>query len=460
MQKLKESNTPTDAPQVRSNCDSVIKHGHCDQVLQNLKTSFNNSDVDQLSGKREQDLRVPVLNMRGEPLMPATPAKARRLLKAKKAKVVTRKPFTIQLKYATGETKQPITLGVDAGYKKIGVSAVSSKNELLSAEVTLRTDIKKKLQNRAMYRRTRRCRLWHRQPRFDNRSRSKGWLAPSIQHKLDSHIRLVEKIKKLLPITETIIEVASFDIQKIKNPEIESEEYQQGEQLGFWNVREYVLHRDNHKCQHCKGKKKDKILQVHHINDKSEGATNRPEELMTVCKTCHDEHHKGIDIIPKKKIKNFKPETFMTTVRWKIVNALGCKHTYGYITKTNRIKQGLQKSHINDAFIIACGTTQERCKPYIVKQVRRNNRCIQKNRKGFDRSIRKKHYHLQPDDIIDYNGKEHLVKGVHNKGSRVIISDFIKNFSIDIKKSNLILYGKGLQFIHPLKLKISMKENL
>ena len=186
MQKLEEryNNTPTDSLQVHSNCDSVIKHGQSDQVLQNIKTFSNNPDVDQQSGKTGQDLSVPVLNMRGKPLMPTTPAKARHLLEQNKAKVVTRKPFTIQLKYATGETKQDITLGIDSGYKYVGVSAISNKKELLSGEVQLRTDIPKKLRNRAIYRRSRRNRLWHRQSRFNNRGIPKGWLAPSIQHKL------------------------------------------------------------------------------------------------------------------------------------------------------------------------------------------------------------------------------------------------------------------------------------
>jgi len=176
------------------------------------------------------------------------------------------------------------------------------------------------------------------------------------------------------------------------------------------------------------------VLEVHHINGRSEGATDRPEELLTVCKTCHEEHHKGVDIIPKKKIRNFKPETFMTTVRWKLVNLLDCKHTYGHITKHIRIKQGLEKSHVNDAFVIAGGTTRERCKSYQVKQVRRNNRCLQLNRKGFKPSIRRQHYGLQPNDLVKYNNETHLVKGVHCKGLRIIISDFVKKFTVDIKK--------------------------
>jgi len=107
MQKLETRNTytPLDASQVRGNCDSVIKHGQTVQVLQSLKTVSNNSDVNQQSGKTEHNLRVCVLNMRGKPLMPVTPAKARHLLEQDKAKVVSRKPFTIQLRYATGGNK-------------------------------------------------------------------------------------------------------------------------------------------------------------------------------------------------------------------------------------------------------------------------------------------------------------------------------------------------------------------
>jgi hypothetical protein len=398
--------------------------------------------VDQLSGRRGQNLRVFVINMRNKPLMPATPGRARHLLKQDRAVVVKRSPFTIQLLYPTGEAKQPITLGIDSGYKHVGLSATTDKQELYSAEVILRTDIPKKLQQRRMYRRNRRSRLWHRPPRFLNRGK-KGWLAPSIQHKLDSHIRLVEQIKRILPITRTIVEVASFDIQKIKNPDISGVEYQQGEQLGFWNIREYVIHRDNHTCQHCKGRSKDKILQVHHIYGKKEGATDRPEELLTVCKTCHENHHAGVDIIPTNPITRFKPETFMTTVRWKLTNSLDCEHTYGHITKHNRIVANISKSHANDAFIIAGGNGQERSQPLQVKQVRRNNRSIQLNRKGFKPAIRRQRYSLQPNDLVRYGGKEHRVKGVHSYGSRVLLDN---KKSVAIGKIELITYGKGISY--------------
>ena len=204
-------------------------------------------------------MRVYVINFKKEPLMPTIPSKARKLLKQNKAKVVSRTPFTIQLLYSTGETKQDTVLGVDAGSKFIGLSVTTEKQELFSAELELRNDIVDLLSTRRQNRRTRRNRLRYRKARFLNRvkSKNKGWLAPSIEHKINTHLNIIAKLHKILPITKTIVEVASFDIQKIKNPNIKGEEYQQGEQLNFWNIREYVLFRDNHTCQHCKGKSKD-----------------------------------------------------------------------------------------------------------------------------------------------------------------------------------------------------------
>ena len=161
---------------------------------------------------------VYVLNRHGKPLMPCHAAKARILLKQGKAKVAQRTPFTIQLLYGSSGYRQPVTLGVDSGYSHIGLSAVTEKKEVYSAEVELRTDIVKLLSERRKYRRARRYRKTrYRKPRFLNRRRPEGWLAPSIQHKLDSHIKAIEQVKKILPITAINIEVAAFDIQKIKN---------------------------------------------------------------------------------------------------------------------------------------------------------------------------------------------------------------------------------------------------
>src|SRR3989304_4761448 len=144
MQQLEERNTytPTDIPQVSGNCDLSLNREETLSVP-DLKTSSNNSDAALTATEHAKQntsvSAVYVLNMRGQPLMPTTPQKAKKLLKEGKAKVVRRTPFTIQLKYATGENRQPILLGVDSGYENIGLSAKTNKKELYSAEVKLRT---------------------------------------------------------------------------------------------------------------------------------------------------------------------------------------------------------------------------------------------------------------------------------------------------------------------------------
>ena len=114
------------------------------------------------------------------------------------------------MQYATGETKQVITVGIDAGYSIVGFSAITEKQELISGELELRKDVSKNLTQRRQYRQTRRNRLWYRKPRFNNRvsSKKQGWFAPSIEHKLDAHKKVITKLENLLPVTKVIIEVA------------------------------------------------------------------------------------------------------------------------------------------------------------------------------------------------------------------------------------------------------------
>lgn len=405
--------------------------------------------------------------------MPTTPRKARKLLKDGKAEVITVKPFTIKLLTATGETKQDITLGIDSGYLNIGFSATTEKTELISGEVKLLEGMSNRIAEKVQYRRIRRQRLRYRKPRFDNRKRKNGWLAPSIQHKLDSHIRLIDKLKSILPITKIIVEVANFDIQKIKNPDIKGVEYQQGEQMGFWNLREYILHRDNHKCQNpnCKNKDNQPILEIHHIKYQGNGGTDTPNNLITLCNKCHTtpNHKQGKFLYEwqtnKPKIRGFKDATFMSIVRWKLVKFIDCLHTYGYITKNNRIKYGIEKSHYNDAFVIADGEIQARVEPIIFEQIRRNNRSLEKfydakyidirtgekvsagdlncgrrtrNKKknsenlkiyrgqkisDGQRRIRTQRYFYQPNDLVKYEGKVYTVKGSQNGGKYVALKE-------------------------------------
>ena len=337
----------------------------------------------------ENTLKVFVLNMRGQPLMPCSPPKARKLLRAGKAVPVRRTPFVIQLTVPTGETKQPITLGVDAGYKHVGLSATTAKEELLASEVELRQDVTDLLSNRLALRRARRNRKTrYRAPRFANRVRSehKGWLAPSVENRIQAHISRIEAVCRVLPITKIVIETASFDIQKIKNPEVEGTDYQQGEQLGFWNVREYVLFRDGHVCQACKGRSKDLILNVHHIESRKTGG-DAPGNLITLCEACHKAYHAGkLKQFSPRRGASFRAETFMGIMRWTVLNRLRERHpelpvtnTYGYLTKHKRIVAGLPKTHCADAFCIAGVLDAKRRGEYLFqKQTRRHNRQIHK----------------------------------------------------------------------------------
>ena len=448
MQKLGKRNTctPLSASQAQS---SVAVSLNREETLgeHSLKTLSNRLDVNLQSGKTGQGLRVPVLNMRGKPLMPTTPAKARHLLKQGKAKIVKRKPFVIQLTIATGETKQDITLGVDAGYSKVGFSATTEKQELISGELQLRKNMSKLIEQKRNYRIKRRSKLWHRQPRFDNRKIKEGWLAPSIQHKLDTHIRLIEQIKKWFPITNTIIEVANFNTQKMQNPEISGIEYQQGELQGY-EIREYLLDKWGRKCVYCK--KKDIPLEVEHINPKSRSGSSRVSNLAISCRKCNlkkgsqTAEEFGFPEIQKQAKKSLKATAFMNVVRKMLAEQINAEETFGYITKYGRIKQNIEKSHVNDAFVIARGTTQKRIKPFIVKQTRRNNRCLQLNRKGFKPSIRRKRYKLQPNDLVRYNGKEHNVKAMFNYGKWIMLNN---GTNTNVKNVELICYGKGLQFV-------------
>ena len=314
-------------------------------------------------------------------------AKVRILLKNKKARVIKTCPFTIQLAYDSTHYTQEITLGVDSGSKHIGLSATTKSKVLFESDVELRNDIVNLLSARRQNRRTRRNhKTRYRKPRFNNRKREKGWLAPSIQNKVDSHLTVIRKVHEILPITKIVVEVASFDIQKIKNPAISGTEYQQGEQSDFWNVREYVLFRDGHTCQCCKGKSKDKILNVHHIESRKTGG-NAPNNLITLCETCHAGYHKGIVKLPKTihRGMQFKDAAFMGIMRWAFYNKLkeiypNVSLTYGYITKNIRIRNRLPKEHYIDARCISGnpkaisdGTV------YYQKKVRCHNRQIHKS---------------------------------------------------------------------------------
>ena len=437
MQKLKQrtkKNTPTDAPQVRSNCGLLLNREETLSVT-SLKTCLNNPDVD-LHQQHTGELKamVYVQNLEGKPLMSCTPCKARKLLKNNKAIVVKLYPFTIKLNFECENQIQPVKLGIDSGYKNIGFSAKTDKKELISGELILDNKTSERLYERRMYRRGRKNKLWYRKPRFLNRKKKEGWLPPSIHRKYDTHLSLIKLIKSILPVSEVIIEVANFDIQKINNPDINGIEYQQGSMYDYQNLRSYVLSRENGLCQLCSEEfSSGNPSHLHHITPRSQGGTNKPSNLGLLHEKCHKKlHSKGLYSLLKRS-KQFKPNTFMSIIHKKFwIDVPDLKVTYGYITFIKRQEYSISKTHNNDAFVIAGGTDQTRCKPLVVKQKHRNNRVIQLNRKGFEPSIRKHRYSLQPKDLIWIENKKYIVVGIQNKGKYIKVENSKKVFPVKL----------------------------
>ena len=403
---------------------------------------------------------VYVISKQGTPLMPTERfGKVRRILKNSLAHVVRRIPFTIQLDYDTTDFTQPITLGIDAGSKHIGVSATTTEKELYAADVELRNDIVDKLSTRREQRRTRRNRLRHRKPRFDNRvsSKNKGWLAPLIENKIHTHMSVVKNVCNILPVSNIVVETASFDMQKIKHLDIQGEEYQQGEQFGFWNVREYVLWRDGHVCQHCHGKSKDPVLNVHHLESRKTGG-DAPSNLITLCETCHKAYHRGKFELKIKRGKPLRDAAFMGIMRCVFYKRLKKEYpnvsmTFGYITKNTRITNNLPKEHYVDA---RCISGHQQAKPmgyyFYQKKVRCQNRQIHKanflkgGRKRLDQAtFLVRGFRLF--DLVSYEENPYYVFGRRLSGYfdiRKLDGTKVNNGSISYKKLKLINTQKTL----------------
>lgn len=407
-----------------------------------------------------------VRSKKGKALMPTERGgRIGYLLRHGKAHVVSRVPFVVQLDYESTTYTQEVSLGIDAGSKHIGVSANSEKKELLAAQVELRIDVVNLLSTRRELRRTRRNRKTrYRKVRFDNRKRKDGWLAPSVKQKVESHLKVIRLVRKLLPITKTTIEVAQFDAQKIKRPDIKGEEYQQGEQMGFWNVREYVLARDGHKCIHCKGKSKNPILNVHHLESRKTGG-NSPSNLVTLCETCHKAYHRGEFELKIKRGSSLRDAAVMNIMRWAVYERAkeefeNVHLTYGYITKHTRIENGIAKTHAADAFCIAKNVHAIRLVTFFMcRCVPRHTRALHvanPKKGGIRRSCIASHKigksRFQRFDMVRWMGKECFIFGSTN--GKPVLRD-IKGIKMH---ENASVNIKTIKFLRRLRNNILMEE--
>jgi len=299
-------------------------------------------------------LYVFVLNNNGNSLMPTHAAKARILLKDKRARVISRNPFTIQLNYHTTEYTQAVTAKMDTGFKRGGVALQSNGKIIFQGEIVHRRYINQPTKGRVMVvrrqrRRARRYRIRYRAPRFDNRRRPEGWLPPTIKAKADVQINVLKVLARYAPITSAIIEAGSFDTHKMQNPDIKPEDYQNGRQKGFKNVKEYVKRRDEC-CIHCGAK----IKEVHHVKQKVKGGTDNPDNQVALCKECHHLVTLGklkLDVTPGKELKgaafiNAAKDYIVSEVK-KFIPVVVTQE--GWQTKEERERLNLPKSHVNDA---------------------------------------------------------------------------------------------------------------
>ena len=324
-------------------------------------------------------MSVFVLGSTKLPLMPCSEKRARKLLTVKRAIIHRLYPFTIRLKDRVTGNLQPVRVKLDPGSKQTGI-AVAREEEVVdetTGEVKRRlhtlallqlnhrgTAISEALKSRAAHRRQRRARFTrYREARFNNRPKSKGWLAPSLMHRVHTCIAWVRKIRSVCPITSIAQELVRFDMQKLESPDIEGAQYQQGELAGF-EVREYLLNKWNRACAYCGAK--NQSLQIEHIHPKSKGGTDKVSNLTLACQPCNQA--KGVQSIETFLVK--KPEMLkkilaqakrplkdaaaVNSTRWRLYNELTTTRIpvqvgTGGQTKWNRIRLGIPKEHALDA---------------------------------------------------------------------------------------------------------------
>lgn len=384
---------------------------------------------------------VYVIAQDGKPLMPCSNSIARLLLKHGKAKVKKREPFAIKLTYETTNYTQDLTLGVDTGSGTIG-AAVSRDNDdiVYMSEVAVRNDITDKMTRRAKYRRNRRNRKTrYRKARWLNRANSikNDRFSPTMQSKLHSHTKEIEYIKSILPIIKMVFETGQFNTHLMKNPSLANPKvkhwgYQKGTNYGFENTKAIVLNRDNYTCQYCRGKHKDSKLEVHHIVFRSHGGSDEADNLITLCHTCHKDLHSG-KINPKLSGKakgNLKYATQMNTIRKQLFrlypNAI---ETFGYVTKANRLRLGVDKEHYYDACVIATqGNT------FTVKSNLYKKKCVSDGDFQKTKGIRSerpittgKICGFRKFDKVRYFGNEYFIKGRISTGGHAVLMDIDGN---------------------------------
>lgn len=325
-------------------------------------------------------MAVFVLDKQGKPLMPCSEKRARLLLERGRARIHRMFPFTIRLVDRTREDSQlqDVCLKLDPGSKVTGMALVRedettdtntgeirrSASVLMLLELAHRGHtIRDALVQRRVFRRRRRGNLRYRPARFNNRTRPKGWLAPSLQHRVDTVMSWVKRLNRLAPVTNISQELVKFDAQKMQNPEVSGAAYQQGTLFGY-EVREYLLEKWQRKCAYCGTE--NMPLEIDHIYPKSKGGSDRVSNLTLACHACNQAKNntdvqvflaKNPDVLKrilaqaKSPIRN---AAAVNSTRWALyqrlrAGGLPVETASSGRTKYNRNRFGVPKAHSLDA---------------------------------------------------------------------------------------------------------------
>lgn len=297
------------------------------------------------------------------------------------------------------------------------------------------------MKQRSKYRRNRRNRKTrYRKARWLNRKNSikTDRFSPTMTSKIHAHLKEMKFVKSILPITKQVVETATFDPHALKNPAVLTNKwlYQKGVNYGYANTKAYVLARDGYRCQHCKGKSKNKRLEVHHIIFRSMGGSNEESNLMTLCKTCHDALHCGEVVLKKKGKKKgqLHHATQMNSIRVQLLKRTCAEETFGFMTKEHRQLMGLPKEHYFDAVAIATEG--------VIPTFQTNNllfkKCVSDGDYQQTKGIRSeqviptgKLFSFRKFDKVQHKGKEYFIKGRMSTGYAILMD--IKGDKVELK---------------------------
>ena len=325
---------------------------------------------------RSPQPRVFVLDKNKRPLQPMRPDRARKLLSAGRARVHRRAPFTIRM--VDVDARDPdvevdgVEVGIDPGSRKTGIAVFTSTEQgarqgiWLGELVHRGLQIKKAMQARAARRRGRRSRnLRYRAPRFDNRTRPAGWLAPSLRHRVDTTVSWVERLRRWAPVTAVHVERVRFDTHLLVNPEVSGVAYQQGTLAGY-EVREYLLEKFARACVYCGIT--DVPLNIDHVHPRARGGSDRVSNLVLACVGCNQakgarpvaefvtDPARLARILAWAK-KPLHDAAAVNSTRWALDRALRATGlpvhaASGGRTKWNRARSGVPKTHALDALCV------------------------------------------------------------------------------------------------------------